>query len=237
MPSHHRSYTLRSFVTAAAFVLAACASGQRPLPEGPAATEKFEVTAIEDLMREHGALRRLLWVYVDYVENLTAKSTPTAPLARAAAIVRSFVENYHEKLEEEFIFPRCRQADVLTEMVAILQTQHDVGRAITDRIIYLANRPKLSQQERRQLRHYLIQYVVMYQPHAAREETVVFPTLHYLVGAHEYEELGEVFEQRETELFGPNGFEKTIADIAAIEKELDLFDLRRYTPPAPINPS
>jgi hypothetical protein len=32
------------------------------------------------------------------------------PIAKAATIVRAFIEDYHEKDEEEFVFPRFRKA-------------------------------------------------------------------------------------------------------------------------------
>ena len=43
-------------------------------------------------------------------------------------------------------------------------------------------------------------FVAMYRPHAAREDTDLFPMLRSLVSAHEYE--------KEHQLFGDDGFEK-----------------------------
>jgi len=72
--------------------------------------------------------------------------------------------------------------------------------------------------------------VRMYQPHAAREETVLFPAFHTIISAREYDELGDKFEDREHELFGEEGFEKMVAEIAEMEKALGLYDLAQFTP-------
>src|SRR3546814_18092495 len=71
-----------------------------------------EVTANEDLMREHGVLRRILIVYRETAPKLVANSAgvDAAALANAATIFRTFGERYHEQLlEEQHIFPIVRK--------------------------------------------------------------------------------------------------------------------------------
>src|SRR3546814_7454102 len=71
------------------------------------------VTANEDLMREHGVLRRILIVYRETAPKLVANSAgvDAAALANAATIFRTFGERYHEQLlEEQHIFPIVRKA-------------------------------------------------------------------------------------------------------------------------------
>jgi len=63
-----------------------------------------------------------------------------------------------------------------------------------------------------------------------REDTVLFPAIHMIVSPHEYDALGEEFEQKEHQLFGSDGFEGMVAQVAAIEKNLGIFDLHRFTP-------
>ena len=66
-----------------------------------------DVSPAEDLMREHGLLNRLLLIYDDHLRMLGAKrSFDGSILVSAADIIRHFVEEYHEKLEEDFLFPR-----------------------------------------------------------------------------------------------------------------------------------
>src|SRR5205823_3522451 len=95
----------RAFLAGTAAILA-CKSTPSP-PQG-------EVTAIEDLMREHGVIRRVLVVYRECASRL--RVAPTALVAdavqRGASLMRRFGEDYHEiKLEEAHVFPALANAD------------------------------------------------------------------------------------------------------------------------------
>jgi hypothetical protein len=71
--------------------------------------DEEEVSPTEDLMREHGVLRRILLVYGEVIRRLGGnQELKPETIAEAAQIVRAFVEDYHEKDEEEFIFPRFK---------------------------------------------------------------------------------------------------------------------------------
>jgi hemerythrin-like domain-containing protein len=69
----------------------------------------------------------------------------------------------------------------------------------------------------------------MYRPHAAREDTVLFPKLRSLVSAHEYDAMAEDFEKREHELFGEDGFGKMVHRVAALEQAVGIWDLSQFT--------
>ena len=66
----------------------------------------------------------------------------------------------------------------------------------------------------------------MYRPHAAREDTVLFPAFHAMLSAKEYDRLGDLFEDKENELFGKNGFKSTVNKVADLEKSLGIYELR-----------
>jgi len=70
----------------------------------------------------------------------------------------------------------------------------------------------------------------MYAPHEAREDTVLFPALRRLVSAHEYDALGESFEEEEHRKFGKEGFEGMVERVAGLEKTLGIYDLKQFTP-------
>ncbi len=76
------------------------------------------------------------------------------------------------------------------------------------------------------------QFIRMYNPHEAREDTVLFPAFHKIVTPHEFDSLGEDFEKKENELFGEDGFEKMVDKVAGIEKRLGIYDLAQFTPKA-----
>jgi len=69
----------------------------------------------------------------------------------------------------------------------------------------------------------------MYRPHAAREDTVIFPAFRDLLGQSGYRELGEQFEDKEHELLGEHGFETAVAEVARLEQYLGLGDLALFT--------
>jgi hemerythrin-like domain-containing protein len=191
-----------------------------------------EVAPPEDLMREHGVLKRVLLVYGEVLRRMDAKQDfPPEALADAAGIIRSFIEDYHEKLEEDFLIPRFEKAHQLVDLVSVLRDQHQAGRRVTDVTMRLANSGALkNDSERAQLASSMRQFIRMYNPHEAREDTVLFPAFRGIVSAHEFDSLGEDFEKKEDELFGDDGFEKMVEKVAGIEKKLGIYDLAQFTP-------
>jgi hemerythrin-like domain-containing protein len=186
-----------------------------------------EVSPAEDLMREHGVLKRVLLVYREAMRRLeTRERAPREAIAEGAAVIRTFIEDYHERLEEEFLFPRFRTAGVLVDLVGILEEQHRVGRVLTERITRFSGKGG----DRGGLAKALAAFVRMYEPHEAREDTVLFPAIRQVVTPKEYDALGEEFEEREHRLFGVEGFEGIVNRVAELEKALGIDDLARVTP-------
>ena len=200
--------------------------------EKEAQSKEIDVGPPEDLMREHGVLKRVLLIYGEALRRLDAKQDfPPDALADAAGIIRSFIEDYHEKLEEDFLFPRFEKANQLVDLVKVLRTQHQAGRRVTDITMRFANLQSLkNDSERAQLIASMEQFIRMYNPHEAREDTVLFPAFRKIVSPHEFDSLGEDFEKKEDELFGEDGFEKVVDKVAGIEKGLGIYDLAQFTP-------
>lgn len=181
-----------------------------------------EVTPVEDLMREHGILRRVMLIYEKEAASLeTGKAPDYETIAKSAAMIRDFIENYHEKLEEEYIFPIFEKQGKLADLTKTLRRQHEAGRKLTQAILRLSKEG---------LADDLRSFVRMYRPHAAREDTVLFPALRGLISEKEYDELGDKFEDKERELFGENGFEGKVQEVSRIEKELGIYELSDFTP-------
>lgn len=191
-----------------------------------------EVSPAEDLMREHGLLNRILLIYDAHLGLLNGKQDfDPAILASAADIIKRFVEDYHEKLEENYLFPRFRKAGKLVDLVEVLLAQHQAGRRVTARIQQLATAAVVKDAAKRHdLSDALQSFIRMYRPHEAREDTVLFPAFHGIVSKNEYDSLGEEFEKKEDELFGEEGFFKVLDQVAALEKKLGIYDLSRFTP-------
>jgi hemerythrin-like domain-containing protein len=197
------------------------------------AKEGEEISPAEDLMREHGLLNRILLIY-DHHLGLIAGKKPFdgSVLAQAADTVKHFVEEYHEKLEEDYLFPRFRKAKKLVNLVDTLQAQHRAGRELTAQIRELAAVASLKyvSSDSEKLSDALREFLRMYRPHEAREDTVLFPAFKSIVSAHEYDALGDQFEKKEDELFGDEGFFKVVEQIAGLEKKLGIYELAQFTP-------
>jgi hemerythrin-like domain-containing protein len=232
MGSHTRRAVLSVAGAAGLSLAAGCAArGARLMSKSESEADETEVAPAEDLMREHGVLNRVLLIYDEIAHRLRAhQSYPPEVLTASAGIIRRFIEDYHEKLEEDFVFPRFERAGRLVDVVTVLRAQHARGRSLTADIL-TSGGTAATPRSRERLVATLSQFVRMYRPHEAREDTVVFPALHELIGRREYEALGESFEDEEHRRFGARGFEGIVAEVAQLEERLGIDDLARFTPP------
>src|SRR5438445_11008073 len=93
----------RKFLHAA--VIVGCGTGLTGCvsPRGSENAEsggKEEVSPSEDLMREHGVLKRVLLVYREGLRRIAIREDlPPEPLADRARILRDFIQNHHEESE------------------------------------------------------------------------------------------------------------------------------------------
>lgn len=213
--------------------LVAGCSGGTPRPKGPEhRKEQTEIGASEDLMREHGVLRRVLLVYDEAERRLRAGAeVPSDVIGPASRLIRSFVQDYHERLEERFVFPLFEEEPVFAQLTQVLVRQHQAGRLVIDRILSLSKPGTFSDMAaRRELADQLHSFCRMYRPHAAREDTVLFPALHQILVPSAYRALGERFEAEEHALFDGNGFAQAVAEITHIERSLGIESLSQFTP-------
>ena len=192
------------------------------------------VTAPEDLMKEHGVLNRCLLIYEEGMRRLQSGNEVTPEVfAHTAQLIRTFVEEYHEKNEEKYIFPAFERAKKLIDLVEILKTQHRAGRDVTARILNLSQPDKFRLKDNRDnLVKACGSFIRMYRPHESREDTVLFPALRTILKPKEVEELGDRMEEDEKKVLGDEGFEKSVDQVATIEKQLGIYDLSQFTPKA-----
>lgn len=73
-------------------------------------------------------------------------------------------------------------------------------------------------------------FVRMYEPHEARENTVIFPAFRRVVPAAELAGLGQHFADLERQQFGRDQFGVMVARVARIEQNLGIYDLNQFTP-------
>ena len=203
----------------------------------PGEVAPVEVTAAEDLMREHGILRRALLVYQEAATRLRSdpSSIPPDTLEKAANLFRVFGEDYHEKkIEEVFVFPIVKKSPgAPATYVDILLAQHDRGREITDYVLTLTREDRIPSNSVEPLARALESFVRMYEHHAAIEDTVVFPVWKAAVGESELDALAAKFEEIESEHFGGDGFDTALKRMEEIETSLGLSNLEMFTAPEP----
>lgn len=193
--------------------------------------EHAHETAVEDLAGEHGIVERLLLVYDEMVRRLkTDEAFDAHDLFLTADMMHRFVEQYHEKVEEDYVFPVFEKAHAADRLTAELRKQHEVGRAITAKVLELARNQVWDKKQKRTLKKLLSQFVTMYRVHISREDTEIFPQFRKMVSKEEYERLSELFDDLEEELFGKHAYKKFLQQIEAIEKRLDIFDIAQVTP-------
>jgi hemerythrin-like domain-containing protein len=216
-------------LTAGGLIAPAIATAQEKKEEGG----KEEVTPPEDLMREHGVLDRVLLIYEAAIRKLRRNEDfDPAVVTDSAGIVRDFIENYHEKSEEQHVFPRFKQAGQMVALVDVLLAQHQAGRQVTAEILKSAPNARTDEAAKRQVIRGMRVFINMYRPHAAREDTDLFPKLRSVVSGNEYDAMAEDFEKQEHQLFGEDGFEKMVARVAQLEQTIGIADLSQFTPRA-----
>ena len=240
-PFHRRSFLHASgkFATAAALLPATLLAQQTTRQEQYELDD--DISADDRLMREHGILKRILVMYEEVIRRIDAKEDfPPQTVIDSAGIIRKFIEDYHQKLEEEHVFPLFRKyygrqdvlrlyAQKLLDLVNILHEQHQAGRRLTDRILSTLKSLK-SPDDRQKLALDLRAYIRMYTPHEAREDTVLFPALQVIISRQDYKALGEKFGEIEHKAFGGDGFDFYLDLETTFEKHLGVYDLAQFTP-------
>lgn len=198
---------------------------------------EMEVPANEDLMREHGVLRRILILYRETAPRIqtNAAKVDAGAIATAATLFHNFGEQYHEKmLEEQYIFPAVRKAGGdAAALTDTLLAQHARGREITAYILDQTKGGRIGTAQAAPLATAMLGFVRMYESHTAREDTIIFPSFKNALSESQYNELGEKFEEIEHQQFGGDGFDMAVDKVAQAEQALGIADLSQFTAPAP----
>jgi hemerythrin-like domain-containing protein len=202
------------------------------LAAGHREAKAAEVTPPEDLMREHGVLRRLMLIFDDFSGRLQGRGEVSpAPLTRTVELIKRFIQDYHEKDEEDYLFPTFAKAGKMTDLVKVLRDQHEKGRKLIAQVERQATAARLKTGAgRAQIGGLLRAFNRMYRPHAAREDTVLYPAFRAVISPAEFDALGDTFEDREQKFFGKDGFEKIVGEVAGLEKQLKIYELAQFTP-------
>jgi hemerythrin-like domain-containing protein len=185
----------------------------------------------DDLMREHGVLKRVLLCYREMITQAQSGGKLNAAHVQGSAlIIHDYIEGFHEGLEEGYVFPRL-QSGQLGTTVDTLIVQHARGRVITQFILTHATAGQLaSPGMTTRLATAMQAFDRMYEPHEAREDTVVFPAFRQNVPPAELTDLGQHFADLERQQFHTDEFTTMVNRVAEIEQELGIDNLDQFTP-------
>jgi len=70
----------------------------------------------------------------------------------------------------------------------------------------------------------------MYEPHEAREDTVIYPALRSSTSQRTLDELADRFASEEDRLFGDAALAQILDRVTGVEQQLDIADLADVTP-------
>jgi hemerythrin-like domain-containing protein len=217
--------TFLSYIPAAT----ACAAlfGAKPQSTLAAMQEPKGTGAIETLMRGHGLLLRAVLVYSNIRERLEkGQQADPALILKTVAVIQDYLEGFHEKAEETYIFAPMENANVAFASIQELKVQHGAGFELTQRITALAKAGKQTPE----LAGYLDNFVRMYVHHASWEDTVVFPAFDAMHNRHQLDELAAILVADERKTLGKSGFQTFVDQIASVEKQLGIYELSTSTP-------
>jgi hemerythrin-like domain-containing protein len=207
----------------------------------PSSPPVADIPATEELMTDHGVLKRILLIYRESVRRLQSGDNldPAAPF-HAAQMVHDYIEDFHEGIEEGYVFPRLLRAGRLEDTVHTLLTQHDRGRKLTISIIRACSPMAMdgmprspgfaTATARSRLADALAAFVTMYEPHEAREDTEIFPAFREITTDREFALVSEQVAEAQHRRYGDNPLAGFIDQIRSIEQQLGIADLDTFTP-------
>jgi hemerythrin superfamily protein len=173
-----------------------------------------EISLVEDLYREHGALNRLILIYEELISESPAQATEKLIqfFHFTATLVNDFIHKYHEESEEKNVFPVILKRSKNThikKIVSVLILQHKIARNLTKLILENTSVEIMKDSARK--------FIRMYLAHESREDTEVFPEYRRIVGS-------DMPNEDEDDHF-VNAMHK----IKEIEKELGINSLETYS--------
>jgi hemerythrin-like domain-containing protein len=187
----------------------------------------------EDLMNEHGMLIRIILIYREITRRVRAgEPVPRAQAHDSGLIIEQFIHGFHEPLEEAYVFPPVNRG-ALKPDISTLLVQHARGREQTQAVLESSagSGTLVEGSSRTRMAAAMDAFTRGYEPHEAREDTVVYPALRAASSPREMVQMAQHFNTLQTQQFGPDVFDKMLARVVVIEKALNIYDLNLFTPP------
>lgn len=183
------------------------------------------------LMHDHGLILRALLIYGAFRDRLNEGNNPDPKLLTPLVnLISTAVHGHHERVEEDVVFERLRGSDTHEEVISRLAGQHSIGRGLTATIGRGVDPGSGRALGKGKFAEALNDFIVLYAPHEAREDTVVFPAFQDKVPVDEMKAMQEEVAERERSVLGKDWFANAVSQIAEIERALDIHELRVKEP-------
>ncbi len=168
----------------------------------------------EDLMNEHGILNRVLIIF-DHFLTIPDKESHTDKIISCTKIIKEFIEEFHEIMEETYIFPHFKGK--WRPLIELLIQQHRESREITRDILKQANDHDINA-----LTETIQIFIKMYRRHSAREDTIIFRKIRKFITPEEFAKISKIMDEEEDKKFGEHAYDKILAKVIMIEQEFKL---------------
>ncbi len=211
------------------------ATGMGQTARGKDITSTEQLTVMEDLTCQHAVADRLLLTYqMALLGQMQAGGGPNQPPAKTlgttAGMLRSLVEDYHAKLEEDHIFPLFQKANKQTDLVNTLREQHAAARRVTDAILQLTSGTSQNGGSMEPLVRHIMAYTQLIHAHTAYEETLLYPQIRAMLSDSDYNQLHKTIADADRQKLGPEGFSGLLAKVTDLEKSAGITSLAQFTP-------
>ena len=196
-------------------------------------TAKTELTPMEDLTCQHAVASRVLMVYemsAGRTGGVGTSAPPMQAIATAAGMIRSNVEDYHMKLEEEHLFPLMQKSGKMNDLVSTLREQHAAGRRLTDAILQATSAGTGATAHSEAVSRNVLAYLNMIRAHTAYEESMLYPQIRAVLSDRDYDQLQKTLAEAGRKKLGPEGINGLLAKVADLERSVGITSLAQFTP-------
>lgn len=186
-----------------------------------------KLTVAEYLYKNHGLLNRMILIYEELIRRLKNNIRIGNKIVYYTAyIIKNYVENYH-KTNKIYIYPLLRTNNIEIEIIDELANLHKINKQLINHILKISENDFIS--DKNELIFYMQQYIKISRYHTSREDTVIFPKFINLLDNETMIDYSWLFDEKQNEYLGLNGFNNYLNIIVSIEKYLNIHDLKEIT--------
>ncbi len=200
---------------------------------------KNELTPMEELTCQHALVSRILTVYqmtVRQTSGVGMSPPPMQAVATAAGMIRSAVDDFHVRLEEDYLFPLMQKTGKMGDLLSTLREQHAAGRRLTDVILQLTSGEAGGTPNMEALSRNILAYLNWIRPHTAFEETMLYPQIRATLPDRDYEQFQKTLTEATRKKLGPEGFNGLLQKVTELEKSVGVTSLAQWTPKVSTEP-